>query len=145
MLTFDVFGNDSPHGNTVTYPSPVASIAVTFRTTAVAELGTPANPAMTTGLYEPAPGLSVVRVSNTRSGETPRNADAPTGAADTDSVPSIGATMNVATTSNAATNCRPSIDHGLTAVWRSFIIRPQSSRRARFAQTIHNLNLISLL
>jgi hypothetical protein len=107
MLTFEVLGKDgSPHGNTVTYPSPVASIAVTFRTTAVAELGTPAKPAMTTELYEPAPGFDVVRVSKTRSGATPRNADAPIGAADTEGDPIVDPTKNVDERSKPTTKCR---------------------------------------
>jgi hypothetical protein len=107
MLTFEVLGKDgSPHGNTVTYPSPSASIAVTFKTTAVAELGTPASPAITTGLYEPAVGFAVSRVSKTRRGETPRNADAPIGAADTEGDPIVDPTKNVDERSKPTTKCR---------------------------------------
>ena len=112
MLTFDVFGNASPHGKTVTYPSPPASIAVTFSTTAVAVLGTPASPAITTGLYEPAVGFAVSRVSKTRSGETPRKAEAPTGAADTTVEPTVETATKDDASKRTATNLRLNIAKG---------------------------------
>src|SRR5829696_6103449 len=42
---FDAVGCGAPHGNTVTYPSPPASTAVTFSDTADASATTPPRPA----------------------------------------------------------------------------------------------------
>jgi hypothetical protein len=61
---------------------------------------------MRTGLYEPVATLPESRVSNTRDGETPRNDDAPTGAADTDCDPIVDPTTKVDERSNPTTKCR---------------------------------------
>ncbi len=51
---FDAFGGGYPHGNTLTNPRPCASVTVTFKTTAAASVATPARPATTTSVTDPA-------------------------------------------------------------------------------------------
>src|SRR4051812_24862159 len=66
---FDEVGSGSPVGKTVTKPAAVASVAVTFSTTADTSRGTPATPHTGTVVVDPAPGLTPdVRVSRMRVG-----------------------------------------------------------------------------
>jgi hypothetical protein len=145
MLTFEVLGKDgSPHGKTVTYPSPSGLTTVTLRTTAVAVFGTPAKPLMRTGLYEPVAALTESRVSKTRVGETPRNADAPTGAAETDCDPIVDPTKNVDERSKPTTKCR--LNDVIKRVRRGgdFFIELANHRTTTGATTIFELDLICL-
>ena len=80
-LRVDAVGRGLPHGNTVTYPAPWASVTVTFSAAAAASAGTPALPVTCISVTEPAAAnpapspppstvdaLGSVRVSNNRAG-----------------------------------------------------------------------------
>src|SRR6478609_9120764 len=79
-LTLDATGRGVPHGQTVTYPTPVASVAVRFSTTPVASAGTPPRPATSSSSVEPAVRMPIpanllstvgapARVSRMRTGD----------------------------------------------------------------------------
>jgi hypothetical protein len=77
---------------------------------------------MRTGLYEPVATLPESRVSNTRDGETPRNDDAPTGAADTDCEPIVEPITKVDERSNPTAKRRPNNASKLKERCRGFVI-----------------------
>src|SRR5437762_6365113 len=79
-FTLDTSGRLRSDGNTVRNPGPVASVAVTLRTAAVAPAGTRAVPATWTSIVCCAPtGPPLARVSSTRSGTTVKSRAFPPG------------------------------------------------------------------
>src|SRR5438552_116283 len=104
---FDVSGRGAPAAETVQYPSFVASVAVTVRTTAVASAGMPACPVICTVMVPLSPGVVAprpLRVSTSRAGGTGVNTDALSGTA----AGAAAGAAEAAGTTTVATEATPS-------------------------------------